>query len=309
MKYAILAGIVAGIVAGIIGAISTILIMNAGFPYYYYTTEEMPLLPIAKIFSIEIILSIIFGIMLGIIFLKFYNVIPGKRVSKYIVYGLFCHLVVGIREGSFAIIYWGTTLKTLIDNASWIIIGLPQWFSYALVLGFLYEFLINKKYITLVKKKIITYSMITGAVLGAFLGIINGIVAVFFVMIYEYLIGFSLVPPTIQDISVIMYRFGAHAFWHLLWGAIFGAIFARVYNVIPGKGVTKGLYYAFMIYLISSVHQGALAIAYGIIQPLGIPFLNFELKEFLLISGQEWIVVDLFVYAVYGFLLGKFFKK
>jgi hypothetical protein len=246
--------------------------------------------------------------MLSIIFLKFYNVIPGKRISKYIVYGLFCHLVVGIREGTFAIIYWGTTLKTLFDSASWIIIGLPQWIAYALVLGFLYELLSSKKYITWVKKKIITYSMITGAVLGAFLGIINGIVAVFFVMIYEYFIGFSLVPPSIQDITVIMYRFGAHAFWHLLWGAIFGAIFARTYNVIPGKGIIKGLYYAFIILIISSVHQGALSLAYGFIQPLGIPFLNFELKEFWLISGLEWIVVDLFVYAVYGVLIGYLYK-
>lgn len=310
MKYAILVGIVAGIIAAIIGAISTIFVLKAGLPYLYYPTEEMPLLPITKIFSIELILSIIFGIMLSIIFLQAYNVIPGERVTKYIVYGLFCLLIVGIREASFSIIYWGTTLKTLFDNASWIIIGLPQWIAYALVLGFLYEFFSAKKYIIMEKKRIIKFSMMNGAVLGAFLGIINGIVAVFFVMVYEYLYGFSLILPSIQNITVIMFRFGAHAFWHLLWGAIFGAIFARAYDVIPGKGVIKGLYYAYIIFLISTVHQGALYLTYGCIQPLGVLIqgLNIEMKEIWLLFGLEWIVVDIFVYALYGLLIGRLYK-
>ena len=311
MRYAIVAGILAGIIAGIIGAISTIFVLKADFPYFYYTTEEMPLLPISKIFGIEIILSIIFGVILSIIFLKAYNVIPGDRVTKYNVYGLFCHLIVGIREISTTIIYSWTSPEVWFENASWIIIGFPQWIAYALVLGFLYEFLSSKKYITIEKKKIIKYSMISGAVLGAFLGIINGLTAAFFMMIFEYLYGFSMILPSIQNIIVIISRFGAHAVPHLLWGAFFGAIFARAYNVIPGKGVIKGLYYAYIIYLISAVHQGALWLAYGCIQPLGvlIPPWNVEMKELLIFFGLGWIIVDIFVYTVYGLLLGKLFKK
>ena len=308
-KIGIIAGLAAGIIAGIIGAISTIFVLNAGLPYFYYTTEEMPLLPIAKIFSIELILSIIFGIILGIIFLKAYNVIPGERVTKYIVYGLFCHLVVGIREASFSIIYEG--LPGLYSYASWIIIGFPQWIAYALVLGFLYEFLRNKNYIIWEKKKIKKYSIMSGAMLGASLGIINGIVALVFITIYEHLIGWSIVPPEITEIAVIINRLMAHTFLHMLWGAIFGAVFATAYNVIPGKGITKGLYYAYMIFLISTVHQGALHLAYGFIQPLGllVPPSNTEVKEIWLIFGKMWIFVDIFVYAAYGLLLGKLFKK
>jgi len=110
---------------------------------------------------------------------------------------------------------------------------------------------------------------------------------------------------------IIVNRFGAHAFWHLLYGGIFGAVFARAYGVIPGKGVIKGLFYGYTIFLISTVHQGALSLGYGLIQPLGIldPLYDIELKEIRLIVGWEWIIVDFFVYAAYGFLIGYLYRK
>jgi len=305
LKAGIISGLIAGIVAGIIGAIFTIFVMKAGLPYLYAGP-----LPVTKIFIIEIILTLIWGIILSVIFLKAYDVIPGKRISKYIIYGLFCHLVLGIRIVTFWVPY-----AMVAESAPWIIIGFPKWIVYALVLGFLYEFLSSKKYIIIDKKEIIKYDMISGVVLGAFLGIINGILANLTLYIGMAL-GFWYTATGVsfleylKDIEFVTYQFGTQTFIHLLWGAIFGAIFARSYNIIPGKGVTKGLYYGLVVALITGVHKGAFYLAYGYIQPLGVlvPGLNIEMKEFFSVFGQEWIVVDLVVYAVYGLLLGKFYK-
>jgi hypothetical protein len=309
LKIGATSGLISGIIAGIVGAISTIFVIGIGLPFYLHISEPFRI-PVPEIFGIEIVLSLIFGILLGIIFLKAYDYVPGKRFSKYIVYGLFCHLIVGIREATFDTIYSGTTLQTLYDFSFWVIIGFPQWIAYGLVLGFLCELLGKREHVEQVEKKIVTGSMGTGAMIGASVGVIAGIVAVIFIMVYEYFVGWSFIPPSIQDISVIILRFGAHAFPHLIWGAIFGAIFARVYDIIPGKGIMKGLVYSYTILLISTLHQGAIFLAYAAIQPPEILIQPWgELKPFLIILGTMWIFVDIFVYAAYGTLIGIFYKK
>ena len=59
-KIGATSGLIAGIIAGIVGAISTIFVMGIGLPFYLHISEPFRI-PVLEIFSIEIILSLIFS--------------------------------------------------------------------------------------------------------------------------------------------------------------------------------------------------------------------------------------------------------
>ncbi|MFC1505837.1 hypothetical protein ACFLQ6_02080 [Thermoproteota archaeon] len=56
---------------------------------------------------------------------------------------------------------------------------------------------------------------------------------------------------------------GPHIFINLIWSIIFGAIFARVYNVVPGKRIMKGLCYGLIIYLLDTFQTSMYSIPWG----------------------------------------------
>ena len=79
---------------------------------------------------------------------------------------------------------------------------------------------------------------------------------------------------------------------HTVWGAIFGAIYPKFYDVVPGKGIMKGLCFGLLLFLISSVRAATFLAAYTFV-PL----------------ATSWVFVGFFQFASYGIVLGALYKK
>jgi hypothetical protein len=79
----------------------------------------------------------------------------------------------------------------------------------------------------------------------------------------------------------------------VIWGVIFGVVYSILYNSIPGKGVLKGLCYGILIWLIKDIAAGSYIALIGI-------GTNYALAL---------ILVGFFMWIVYGFILGHFYKK
>ena len=78
----------------------------------------------------------------------------------------------------------------------------------------------------------------------------------------------------------------------IMFGAIFGAIYSRFHDQIPGIGVSKGLFFGLMIYLIKDIAAGAYIGFVGGMHPAAI-----------------WLQSGFFIWITYGPLLGVLYKK
>ena len=79
----------------------------------------------------------------------------------------------------------------------------------------------------------------------------------------------------------------------MILGAVFGAIYLKFYDLVPGKGVSKGLYFGLMIWLIKNIAGGA---------DEALLFLEIP-------SAIRLIFVGFFLWVTYGFVLGALYKK
>ena len=200
---------------------------------------------------VNIPLFLFWGMVLGVIYSKAHSLIQGKGVLKGLVYGLFFFVFVSVRLETFLIPY-GYPILNVVGNLLW---GFFVWISYGLVLGFLYEFLYNKYIPTKEEVKILTYDMKSGLLPGAIAGLMQGITAGV-VSVIGHVTGLWGVPTSGEIVSTISFwvaQFGTHIIINMLWAIIFGAFFALVYNLVPGKRVIKGIYYALIMYFITMV--------------------------------------------------------
>jgi hypothetical protein len=81
----------------------------------------------------------------------------------------------------------------------------------------------------------------------------------------------------------------------IVFGAIFGALYSRFHDPIPGKGISKGIYFGLMIWLVKDIAAGAF-----------VPLLSRRLDWTVSIA---LIFVGFFEWIVYGSLLGALYKK
>jgi len=129
--------------------------------------------------------------------------------------------------------------------------------------------------------------MKSGVVAGAGAGVVGGIVGLVFGVIGSQMGLYRLSPlPITYLVSTAMVLI-------VIFGAIFGAIYVKFYDAIPGKGVSKGLYFGLMIWLINSIAPGA---------HLGIHSMEFNIAIRL-------VFVYFFVWISYGPVLGVLYKK
>jgi hypothetical protein len=91
----------------------------------------------------------------------------------------------------------------------------------------------------------------------------------------------------------------AHIFLNMVWGIVYGAIFARVYNLIPGKKLLKGICYALMIFLVTNVQ-------YIIYYEFWIAPHNWSIAMDL---AYAWLVVGFAQLIVFGIVLGLLYRK
>jgi len=124
---------------------------------------------------------------------------------------------------------------------------------------------------------------------GAVAGVVGGIVAVTVVWIINPMVR-TLGPAEIAQ--WLISQIGLN----IVWGAVFGGIYSKVYDVVPSKGVTKGLCYSLLIWL---CFIGLYPITFFVL--LYWPSMN----QFAL----GWGVVGFFVRLFYGPVLGYLYKK
>ncbi|WP_455369966.1 hypothetical protein [[Eubacterium] cellulosolvens] len=139
---------------------------------------------------------------------------------------------------------------------------------------------------------------------GAIAGLVGGIVGVIF-----YIIGgmLGLIPVGPENIILLTIRFIATRILGLpvdavlaviniivtiIFGAIFGMIYSKFYDSIPGKDITKGLYFGLMIWFIKDIAAGVYVALMG-----GISF------------AIQLIFVGFFMWIVYGPIISKLYTK
>jgi hypothetical protein len=175
--------------------------------------------------------------------------------------------------------------------------------SLGLVLGILYEFLSDRYYPIKERKKIVTYDMSSGILPGAIAGFCGGMAASV-IQIIGHATGYWGVPSgeSSQIISTTEFwwsQAGTHTLINMIWGTIFGVFFAKVYNLVPGKKVLKGLYYGLIVYLIASFYPVAIwtlkYISHGLWEPV--------LRS--LLSQSTGFVQAI----VFGIVLGLLYRK
>jgi len=258
LKIGILVGVIAGIIAGILYIISVRIAVSIGL----FSPGFQSIIPNA--YGANLIIPIIWGIIGGVIYTRSYNVIPGKGVFKGVFYGFILFLLSWVQNQSFALAY-----GAFLDVAGHIFSGFFQWMAYGLVLGILYEYLRNRYYPTKRESKIITYPVIGGVFPGAFAGLADGIAAALALALASMtgLFGPQVMAgaPDIFTFDFWVYQSGSHTLMNLIWGIVIGMIFTQVYNLVPGKGIIKGLCYSIIICTFSTFHMGAYWYGWGAI--------------------------------------------
>jgi hypothetical protein len=269
----LIAGIVAGIVAYIFTIISPMIVLFLGLQ-----PESLGNI------DLYIMINSIWGVILGIIYARFYRLIPGKNILKGLMFGLIIFLITNIRDGTF---WWsyGTRPFTI----AWIFVGFFQIIAYGLMLSFLYESLHEEYSIPKEKLKIKEYGLRGGFLPGAIAGLLGGILASIFQIIMNVWI-WKLGTIGLQ-IDFLIGQVGTHLFLNMFWGAVFGAIFGKFYNLVPGKLVMKGLYFSMIILLITSIRTAAY-------------FSGWDLFQYAI----SWAVVGFFNAIVFGLVLGYLYK-
>jgi len=198
---------------------------------------------VSKSISITIPINIIFGIILGLIYSKIYPAIPGKGALKGLIWGLILYVIIAVRIDTFWLAY-GWTAPELFTWLPIILLGL--------ITGILYEFLCSR-YCPIKEVKIKRYSIISGFHPGAIAGLCGGIAASI-VAVSGPAMGLWEIAGGPAELSFDFWlgQAGTHIIINMFWGTIFGLMFTRVYDLVPGKGVTKGLVYGLTVYLITS---------------------------------------------------------
>jgi hypothetical protein len=287
LKIGIISGLFAGFVKAFVSIfISVPLIFRLELPYYFIPPP--PETPFTNIIIMEIIYHLILGFIFGIIFSKAYRVIPKKGVLKGFVFGLFGYLVCNL--------YWVALFLPygqLDIAATMVIYGLIGWIPFGIVLGFVYEFLHNRYHIPKKEPKIIQYNMIGGFYPGAIAGILGGVATFIanFTITYDFAEFYA--PGHTIDFGFLIGQLSGQIMFHMIWGIFFGLIYPKVYNLVPFKGILKGLCYGLIAqFLIAEFPILVMNWGYG-------NFITVHMQ--LALGGSNAIV--------YGIVLGLLYRK
>jgi len=135
MKSGIRAGAIAGVVAGIVGVVCSAIFSNLGIIEVIVSPEIWDF-SLMVLFSIAFTtLALIWGLIFGGIYTIVHDSIPRKGVIKGLLFGLIIWVIKDISAGSFLYLVnleYSSAIRL-------IVIGLPMWITYGLVLGYLYK--------------------------------------------------------------------------------------------------------------------------------------------------------------------------
>jgi hypothetical protein len=128
MKNPIMAGAIAGIVKGICAHI------GGSFIGPLLGLWPVPPFPPMLVFLATLGFDVVWGIILAIIFSVLYNSIPGRGISKGLIYGLGIYLVSNIRAANLAY-----SFLSIGDAVFYAFTGIFALIPYGIVLGYLYK--------------------------------------------------------------------------------------------------------------------------------------------------------------------------
>jgi len=128
MKNPIIAGAIAGVISGIFGAT----MVAVGYSIGLY---GIPLAPMTVAVPVFILLTIIFGTVLGLIYGRFHSLILGNGLKKGLYFGLMIWFIKDIMAASYVILI----MEQIAVGINLIVVGLYLWILYGLVLEALYK--------------------------------------------------------------------------------------------------------------------------------------------------------------------------
>jgi hypothetical protein len=133
-------------------------------------------------------------------------------------------------------------------------------------------------------------AILAGAIAGLVSGIVSSILV--FVGLSTGLYGANIIAPASQPeitnsaIYMILLT--------LILGSLVALIYSKFYDSIPGKDLKKGLYFGLIIWFVKDI-MAALYLVMPMMQPI--------------IIGVNLIVVGLYVWVIYGLVLGYLYEK
>ncbi|MCW4033006.1 MAG: hypothetical protein NWF08_06395 [Candidatus Bathyarchaeota archaeon] len=132
---------------------------------------------------------------------------------------------------------------------------------------------------------------------SAIAGLISGLLSTIIVLIGRLMKLFGVLAPLE---NAFMFSVG----WIVLtviFCIFFGLLYKRIYDLIPGKGIMKGLFFGLLIWFIKDIAAGAYLIFSGTVVAEG-------LLEWIA-AGVNLIVMGSYMWVIYGLVLGTLYKK
>jgi len=135
MKSGIVAGAIAGLVSGIVSSISVSVGLSIGLYGGGFWGIPAAFLP-ADLAIAMVVLTFFFGTILGLLYSKFYDLIPGSGLRKGLNFGLMVGFVKDIMADAYVTI---PMMQPIIIGVNLIVGGFYMWIIYGLVIGALYK--------------------------------------------------------------------------------------------------------------------------------------------------------------------------
>jgi len=290
MSNSLKIGAVSGLVAGFIAGLVMIFVANIAFSMGidFWNLDPSPFTPLTNIAMIEIANNAIWGILLGIIFSRIYDLIPGKAVSKGLLFGLVYYAIFSIRHTIFMVAYGNFPVA----------IG-AFLHIHPIVFGLVFALIYKAP---LEKLKVEKYDIKSGVYSGVLTGffftptiIVGYVIAAYFGMVLGFV---EAIPDYLTDFGLIISQFGSHAVINMFWFGIYGAFYAMFYDRIPGKALVKGSIFGIIITLITSFRICIYWFSYG-----SLAWANFWGFGDWLFDWGFWC------YVFAGLLLEGFYKR
>ena len=290
MKIGAVSGLIAGLVFEAVSEIVSPILLSIGL----WETWFRPL--IMNNTAINIPLFAFWGVVLGIIYSRVYSLVPGEGIWKSLVWGLFLWFIVEFRIQTFMIPY-----GAILNAVSGIFWGIFVYIAYGFSLGLLYKFLNDRHYPAREEPRIVSYDMKGGIQPGAIAGLLGG-VAAGVVAVMGHVTGYWGVITAGKIVPTIGFwwsQFGVHVLMNMIWGTVFATIFPKVYNLVPGRRIGKGLYYGLIMYFITTFQ----------ITTWGTCWYAYHNASSLAITNMLSLSFSAANAVVFGLVLGALYKR
>ena len=101
-----------------------------------------------------------------------------------------------------------------------------------------------------------------GLYAGLIAGALSGILSFFIYQIYSAV---GILEPKIYTMMFLARQVIIHIGFSALWGLVFGIVFAFIFDRLPGKGISKGLWIGLVYFIFSIVRPTMFVISWGMV--------------------------------------------